>query len=390
MSIVSRREYVDTMRKRYQQLRCRAERAKIIDELVAVLGYHRKYAITVLNRSEGNSAKRQRRPRALKYREAMPAVQLVWEALDYACAERLHPLLVETADILAHHGEVFLTPLIREQLACISRTTLGRRISSWSLEPAGRATPRPKPSTGIKREVPIQSYAWNEQRPGALECDLVEHNGGSSHGHYAYTLSVVDVVSGFSRRRSVLGRGRAGVLAELDLIITDWLHYPWGLHTDNGSEFLNDHLVAYTKDKNLQFTRSRPYRKNDSPHVEQKNRQYVRDIVGYERYDTPEAVQWLNEVYRILDPYANYCLPMRKLIGKVRQGSRVKKTYDQAQTPFKRLVETGVLDPQRQQQLLEYAQSLNPLAINRHLRQLLTLGPSRYQLHSPREAANDD
>lgn len=390
MSMVSRKEYLQTMRKRYQQCRSRAEKSKIIDELVAVLRYHRKYAITVLNRIGGNNTKRQKRPRALKYVEAMPAVQLVWEALDYACAERLHPVLLQTAEVLAHHGEVVLTPLIREQLACISRSTLGRRISSWSLQSAGRTTPRPKPSSGIQREVPVQSYAWNEQRPGALECDLVEHNGGSSHGHYAYTLSVVDVVSGFSRRRSVLGRGRAGVLTELDRIITDWPHAPWGLHTDNGSEFLNSHLLAYTRDSNLEFTRSRPYKKNDSPHVEQKNRQYVRDTVGYERYDTPEAVQWLNEIYRILDPYANFCLPMRKLIGKVRRGSRVKKTYEQAQTPFTRLAKTGALDPQRQQHLLEYTRSLNPLAINRDLRQLLTLGPSRYHAQPPREAANDD
>ena len=390
MSMASRKEYVQSMRKRYKACRCRKDKSKIIDEVIAVLGYHRKHAIAVLNGVEKSAAARQRRPRALKYVEAMPAIQLVWEALDNACAERTHPVLSETAEQLVDHGELFLTPLIREQLANISRTTLGRRMAKWHLSHMGRSTPRPKPSSAIRQEVPVQSYAWDEHRPGALECDLVEHNGGSSHGHYAYTLTVVDVVSGFSRRRAVLGRGRAGIFRELDDILKDWPHKPWGLHTDNGSEFLNNHLVAYAKATGLQFTRSRPYKKNDSPHVEQKNRQYVRDTVGYERFDTREALSWLNEVYRILDPYANYCLPMRKLIKKVRQGSRVRKTYDQARTPFTRLRETGVLYPHRQQQLQDYARSLNPLAINRTLRQLLTVEPSHYHGQPAREVANDD
>lgn len=138
-------------------------------------------------------------------------IQVVWEALDYACTERLHPVLLATAEHLAGHGEVVLTPTVREQLASISRATLGRRLAELpSPKPRRQVLPRPKPGTLLRTEVPVARYEWDEDRPGALEIDLVEHNGGSTTGHYAYTLSVVDVVSTWSRRRAFLGRSQKG------------------------------------------------------------------------------------------------------------------------------------------------------------------------------------
>ena len=142
---------------------------------------------------------------------------------------------------------------------------------------------------------------------------------------FAYTLSMVDGVTGYSRRQAVLGRGQAGVHRELRRVVDEWPYKAWGLHADNGREFLNDQLVRFAKERGLTFTRSRPYRKNDSSHVEQKNRQYVREIVGYDRFDTPEAVQWLNRVYELLTVYANLFLPMRKVVARRRVGSRVSK-----------------------------------------------------------------
>ncbi|MEW6523979.1 MAG: hypothetical protein AB1445_10515, partial [Bacillota bacterium] len=157
--------------------------------------------------------------------------------------------------------------------------------------------PPQKPPSALQAEVPLGRYDWDEGRPGALEIDLVEHNGGSSQGHYAYTLNVVDAVSGYSRRRAVLGRVQAGIFRELADILKQWPFRPWGLHADNGSEFLNNHLIRFTKKTGLEFHRSRPYRKNDNAHVEQKNRRLVREVVGYERFDTVAQVDWLNRVY---------------------------------------------------------------------------------------------
>ena len=374
MSSKSRREYLNTMHQRYQKTVSRSERTEIIDEVVKVLAYHRKYVITVLKQPPVYPKPPTKRHRPLKYLEALPAIQIAWEALDYPCAERMHPVLLSTAEILAQHYEIALTTEIYEQLSQINRATLARRLVKW--RSPKRALPRYKPNSKIKSEVPIDIYAWNENQPGALEVDLVEHNGGSSLGQCAYTLSAVDIVSGYSRRRAVLGRGQRGVFKELKLIISQWPFTPWALHSDSGSEFLSAHLVRFCKEYGLEFSRSRPYRKNDNAHVEQKNRQFVREIIGYERYDTPEEVAWLNEVYALLDPYVNLFLPMRKVVFKERQGAKVTKRYDIAKTPFQRLLEKDVLNNENKSRLLEQHHTLNPLVIHRQLEDLLARGPN--------------
>ncbi|MHB9146005.1 MAG: hypothetical protein ACYC5Y_11790 [Symbiobacteriia bacterium] len=190
-----------------------------------------------------------------------------------------------------------------------------------------------RPAPGIYAAVPIDRYSWNETRPGALEIDLVEHNGGSSSGHFAYTLDVVDIVTGWSARRAVLGRGQAGIFAALQWLVERWPFPIWALRSDNGSEFISAFLLQFSRQHAYQFSRSRPYKKNDNAHVEQKNRQLVREVVGYARYDSPAEVAWLNQVYDCLDPYANLYLPSRKVVGKARDGAHVRKTYDTAQTP---------------------------------------------------------
>lgn len=377
MSLNSRREYLGAMRERYAVAASRSEKSRIINEIMETLGYHRKYAIQVLNDpSPQAEIRRIKRHRPRKYLEALPVIQLVWEALDYPCAERLHPVLLSTAELLAVHGELILTPEIRHQLTQISRATLARRLARLRSPKSRRTLPHQKLGSRLRSEIPIDRYAWDEDRPGALEVDLVEHNGGSSLGHFAYTITVVDVVSGYSRRRAVLGRGQAVVHRELAAIISEWPFRPWALHTDNGSEFLNDHLVRFAKNEKLFFTRSRPYHKNDSAHVEQKNRQYVREMVGYERYDTPEQVQWLNEVYASLDLYANLFLPMRKVIEKQREGAHVHKRYDTARTPIQRLQEMEALDTQTQTLFQQQLKNLNPLALHRKLERLLGEGPN--------------
>ncbi|BCV23188.1 DDE-type integrase/transposase/recombinase [Moorella sp. Hama-1] len=377
MSLKSRREYLNSMHQRYRQANSRAEKSQIINEVTSMLDYNRKYAIQVLNGPLLPVAKPPaKRSKSLLYLEAMPAIQRVWEALDYPCAERLQPVLLSTAGHLASHGELTLTPTVREQLAQISRSTLARRLAKWRSPKPKFTLANQKRLSRLRSEIPISHYDWQEDRPGALEIDLVEHNGGSSLGHFGYTLSVVDAVSGYSRRRALLCRGQAGVFRELKLILSAWPFRPWGLHSDNGVEFLNDQLLRFCAGNNLTFTRSRPYHKNDNPHVEQKNRQFVREIVGYERYDTPEAIAWLNSVYACLDIYANLFLPMRKVIAKERRGAHVHKSYDLARTPFERLKEAGVIGVQTLAQLEQQLQNTSPLALHKELEDLIAMGPA--------------
>lgn len=380
MSLQSRREYLAIAQRRYRGAKTKNERSRIIDEVVENLSYHRKYAIQVLNHPLPERKQKIRRARKPKYLEALPAIQVVWEALDYPCAERLHPVLRSQAESLARHGEIVLTPVIKDQLSEISRSTLARLLARWQSPKRMLVESRNRSLSGLRVEVPVRSYAWDEERPGALQVDLVEHNGGSSLGQFAYTITVLDIVSGYSRRRAVLGRGQAGISRELAGILREWPFWPWGLHTDNGSEFLNHHLVRFCRENGLEFTRSRPYRKNDNAHVEQKNRQFVREIVGYERYDSPEAVAWLNALYGLLDTYVNLFLPMRKVIAKERRGGRVIKRYDVARTPFQRLIETGVLEPNVQTFLEHQFKAINPLALHRQIEELLAKGPDEFKV----------
>lgn len=371
----SRREYIATMQRRYAACKTREEKSQLVDEVVKTLGYHRKYAIRRLNAASPLPSQPIRRKRAKQYQDALPAIQKVWEALDYCCAERLHPVLLPTAEHLAAHGELYLDDTLREQLSRISRTTLGRRLAEMRSPKARRVFCEPKAMGRLRREVPIDSYAWDEGRAGALEIDLVEHNGGRSLGQFAYTLNVVDVVTFYSRRAAVPNRGQRAVFQALEGILNEWPCPVWGLHTDNGSEFLNGQLVDFARTRGLAFTRSRPYRKNDSPHVEQKNLQWVRAIIGYERYEGPQDVQWLNSVYAVLDPYVNLFVPSRKVIAKARSGHRVRKTYDTAQTPFQRMIALGVLTSERLSLLQRQYRDTNPLQLHRRLERILSLGP---------------
>jgi len=375
----SRKEYMETMIERYRKAKSRKDKSLIIDEIVSVTDFNRKYVLQQLNGLLPPPKPKLNNSRALAYTEAMPAIQAVWRALDYPCAERLHPVLLEMADKLAKHGHLSLSPLVRSQLTEISRPTLGRRLVKWASEkPAGKPTRAAKSFSRLRTEIPVQSYDWDEKRPGALEIDLVEHNGGSSQGQFAYTLSVVDVVTGYSRRRAVANRGQAAVFQAIDYVLRSWPMKPWGIHSDNGSEFMSNHLLRYCQKEKLTFTRSRPYRKNDNAHVEQKNRQFVREVVGYERFETPQDVAWLNAVYDCLDTYANLFLPMRKVISKVRENGKVRKRYDTARTPLQRLIDSGALEAATVTKIQADKASADPVRLHEHLEKLIQGGPDHY------------
>ena len=377
LSVNARSEYVQTMRKRYRAAEGRKAKSTLLDELVGVAGFDRKYAITLMNqpapRRPAAGKKRSGRPRA--YQHCLSVIEVAWEALDYCCAERLHPQLLPLATALAHHAEVELTREAREELARISRATLARRLAELP-----RAKPRlmragPHPSRILKSQVQVDRYRWNEDRPGALEVDLVEHNGGSTGGHYACTLSVVDVVSGWSARKAVMGKSQAVVLEALEDLLAAWPSVVWAVHSDNGSEFLSRHLLRYCAQHAITYHRSRPYRKNDNAHVEQKNRQLVREVVGYDRIDTPAGITWLNTIYEVLEVYANLVLPSLKITRKIRVGSKVSKRYDTARTPLDRLLDLGAVHPDRIDDLTRQQQTLNPLELRRTLDRLQRKDP---------------
>jgi hypothetical protein len=230
----------------------------------------------------------------------------------------------------------------------------------------------------LKGSIPIKTFAdWEDDQPGFLEVDLVAHCGESTEGFYLTTLSTVDVATGWSECVGVWGKGQERVGSAIHRV-RQRLPFPFlGLDSDNGSEFINQHLYRYCQKQGITFTRSRPYKKNDSCHVEQKNWSVVRRLVGYDRYSSRAALEILNRIYDLLRLYTNFFQPTMKLVAKTRHGAKVHKVYDRAQTPYQRVLAASILTEAKQQELAAIYNNLNPTSllsqINENLKQLWDL-----------------
>jgi hypothetical protein len=346
MTINERRKYLTKMQKRYRQGDRRA-RGALLTEMEAVTGMHRK-SLTRLMAQRSLTRVRRRTERGTIYGpEVRRIVRVVWESLDCICAERLTPHLLETARHLASFGEIVLTPLLVEQLGAISEATVTRLLRGLP-----RALPRlpqkgPAQANRALRAVPMGRIPWQTTAPGWCEVDLVHHCGESAAGEYVHTLQLIDVATGWSERAAVRGRGQAAMEAGFRRILAR-LPFPLlHLHPDNGSEFFNDHLVRFFGEAvtGLTLSRSRPYQKNDNRFVEQKNATLVRAYLGHRRLDTADQCDALNALYVEMGLYYNLFQPVLHLAAKEVSGGKLKRTWDEAQTPYQRLTATGIVTP---------------------------------------------
>jgi hypothetical protein len=292
----------------------------------------------------------------------------VAETSDWLCGKRLAPFLSELVPALEQEGVLRLEPAIREQLLRMSSATIDRRLRPYKLQTRGHGWTTTKPGSLLKRQIPVRTYTpWEEERPGFIEIDLVAHCGASTAGHYLNTLNVVDVATGWSECLGVWGKGQAGVFAALQQI-RGRLPFPLlGIDSDNGSEFLNDQLLRYCQAEEITFTRSRPYWKNDQAHVEQKGWSVVRRLIGYDRYESEQALAQLNRVYDLLRLWVNHWQPLLKLVGKEREGAKVTKRYDTAQTPFRRLLAAGLLSEEAGRLIEQEHHSWGPASLRRQI-----------------------
>jgi hypothetical protein len=370
-------EYTGAVRWRYLKAR-KKDKGKILDEFIQVTGYHRKAAIRLLNREVSQKRKKQRgRRRRYRY-EVTDALRKVWEASDRLCSKRLKPFIGEMVRVMRQHSELAVNARLEAELCQISPSTIDRLLKPWR-HPGGRhPLSTTKPGSLLKNSIPMRTFAdWADECPGFLEIDLVAHCGESVEGFYLNTLCAVDVASGWSECMGVWGKGQSRVGSAIHRI-RQRLPFPLlGLDSDNGSEFINQHLYNYCRKEKITFTRSRSYKKNDSCYVEQKNWSVVRRLVGYDRYNSRAALECLNMVYATLRQYANFFQPMMKLISKTRHGAKVHKVYDTARTPYQRLLESGTLTPVKQTELAAMYQGLNPVLLlnqlNGHLEKLWKL-----------------
>jgi|SRR5437868_6442758 len=361
MSQPSKKEYFRIMHARYQRARSDQDKSAILDELCQVCSYHRKHAIRKLNRSLPDAKQnRRRKPRGITYNaKVIGVLKAVWEAAGYPWSLRLKALL--PLWLVWIRLRYALTTEQERQLLAISARQMDRRLQPHKLELKRHLYGRTKPGTLLKHQVPIRTEHWDVTAPGSVEIDLVSHSGSSAEGDFIYSLNITDIFTGWTTTRAVMGKGQRGVVAALDAMAVE---LPFALQTidsDNGSEFLNAHLIHYCKQHNLNFTRSRPYKKDDNAHIEQKNWTHVRKLIGYDRFDAPRALAAMNDLYQHEgQTMMNLFQPSVKLICKVRKGARLTRQYDAPQTPLDRLLAAHCGDSAKSAGFVQVRLTTNP------------------------------
>ena len=330
-----------TMYVRYGEVKNRKEKSRILDEFCRTYDCHRKHALRLLNGpppGETKPAKKKRKP--FYTDRIISIVEAVWKASGYLWSKRLTSAIVLWMPWIKKRFS--LTQKEHDQLVSISPAQIDRRLKSkkqWIRKEVFGST---KPGAILKHQIPVKTDSWNIKKPGFVETDLVSHCGGSAFGDFANTVNWTDIATQWVERKAILGKSQETVFNALTSMQHDMPFPLLGLDSDNGGEFINDHLYKYCLTNNIAFTRSRPYKKDDNAHIEQKNWTHVRQILGYLRYDTKGVVDAINNLYtHELRIFQNYFQPSVKLMKKIRIGSKVKKIYDVPKTPFQRLVESG-------------------------------------------------
>lgn len=356
---------------RYQQA-SKADKGVILDELCATTGWHRDHARKALRGALRPRAVRTRRPRLPTYGpNVIEALVFCWKVLGMAAGKRLAPMLGELVVVLRRYGELVIDDATAELLVAMSAATIDRRLAPERKKCQLKGYPRTKPGTLLKSQIPVRTWAiWDDAVPGFVEVDLVSHEGGNPAGLHAWTLTVTDIATGWTENRSVLGKAEKVVLAALDEIAVVMPFPIRGLDSDNGSEFINYHLLEWCRKRHVTFTRSRVGNKNDGCHVEQKNWAMVRVMVGYHRYDTPAELVLLNKIWVLQSRLANYFYPQQKLVAKVRKGAKVTKKYDEATTPYRRALADATVTIEQAAELTAIYSGINPAALQRHIQGL--------------------
>ena len=367
MSPQANEEYFEVLYKRYKEA-SRKEKTVIISECCAVCGCHRKHAIRRLRghkRFTKPKAKKRGKPSVYNKEAIIRPLKQIWLAANLPCSKRLKAILpLWLPKYSEHYGQ--LAKDVTHALLTISPATIDRLLKPARIQYRGRGKSTTKPGTLLRKQIPINTNQWETFRPGYLEADTVAHCGDSLLGMFAYTVDFTDIATGWTEQRAVWGKGETGVLEQIK-DVEKMLPFPLlGFDSDNGSEFLNYHLLRHFQDRKhpINFTRSRAYHKNDNAHIEQKNWTHVRQWLGYQRLDNPKVVPLMNNLYRNeWRLYHNFFLPSVKLIEKERIGSKTIKKHDSPKTPYQRMMNSEYIPQTTKDALTKQLESLNPFEL---------------------------
>jgi hypothetical protein len=289
------------------------------------------------------------------------------EIFDYPCGQRLKPLLEVEIDRLREFGELQISDEVTLKLKKMGSATIDRKLKHQrEVVHLLRSKGGPKPGSLLKQKIPIRLTEWDTSKVGYVEIDLVVHCGSSTLGEYINTLSTTEISSGWWEGEAIMGKSQDHSFQALKTV-RKRTPFEWeGLDSDNGSEFINDILYKYCLRERLEFTRSRPGRKNDNAYIEQKNWTHVRKVLGYLRYDTVEEKAIINDLYRDeLRLFKNFFQPVMKLVSKERIGGKIKRRYDVPKTPYQRLIESNQISEESKRKLEATYLSLNPAQLKR-------------------------
>jgi len=390
LTMNERRAVTNELAKRYQRA-SKGERGRLLREFVQLTGYSHCYAShilhnwgthhirivdgerveVVLGANNEQSQRKRKKPRV--YDQAFIAIlEKIWAIADGLCGKRLRAFIDTALPALERCGEITLVDdTVRAKVLAISPATIDRLLEPARRRLWSRERSRTRPGTLLKHHIPIRTFSdWNEKIPGFLEIDLVAHDGGFGYGDFIQTLDATDIASGWTETRAVRNKAQYHVFQALRQIRSEIPFPVLGIDSDNGGEFINNELLRYCEREKITFTRSRPFRKNDSCYVEQKNYSVVRRTVGYYRYDNDHQLNLLTELYRHLRLYTNFFQPVMKLVSKTRIGSAVRKRYDQPHTPYERLVVQEHVSPELKEKLTSEFNELNPAELKRTIARL--------------------
>jgi hypothetical protein len=386
------------MRERYAVIRQLAPRyqrsgkkvrSQILNEFVMLTGYTRCYAAYVLKNygvqrsiivngqrvtsiiGFGAAIKHHRKRKCLYDKPVEAILKRLWAISNGLCGKRLVVFIRDTIPILERFGELCLDTQVRSKLLNMSSATMDRLLAQTKAKSRLKGRSGTKPGTLLKHHIPIRTFAeWNDVQPGFVEIDLVAHDGGIASGDYMQTLDVTDIATGWTETRALKNKAQCFVFQALQDIRQTIPFSLLGIDSDNGSEFINNELLRYCEQEHITFTRSRPYRKNDNCFIEQKNYSVVRRTVGYYRYDQPQQLILLQELYSILRLYTNFFQPSMKLLQKTRIGSKITRRYDVPLTPFHRLLLHPLIADDIKRSLSNLYATLNPAQLMRSLSRL--------------------